>query len=84
MSIPFPRITKQISMLIPKQKDWASKIPAIEFAMNSARSESTGYSPFFLNNGRMPSSLIWDSDRKPKYPGIANFMLQRRLAVMPS
>jgi hypothetical protein len=32
-----------------KQKDWVSKLPAIEFAINSARSESTGYAPFFLN-----------------------------------
>jgi hypothetical protein len=38
----------------PKQKDWVSKLPAIEFAMNSTWSETTGYSPFFLNNGHMP------------------------------
>ena len=37
-----------------KQKDWVSKLPAIEFAINSARSAATGYAPFFLNTGRMP------------------------------
>nr|GAT58300.1 predicted protein [Mycena chlorophos] len=30
----------------------------------------------------MPRSLIWNSDRSRQYPGIANFALQRRLAVM--
>ena len=34
-----------------KQTDWVAKLPAIEFAINSARSESTGYSPFFLSDG---------------------------------
>ena len=34
-----------------KQNDWVAKLPAIEFAINSARSESTGYAPFFLNMG---------------------------------
>ena len=30
----------------PDQKDWVQKLPAIELAMNMARSESTGFSPF--------------------------------------
>jgi transposase InsO family protein len=30
----------------PKQKDWVSKIPAIEFALNSARSETIGYASY--------------------------------------
>ncbi len=34
-----------------KQMDWVSKLPAIEFAISSAQSESTGYAPFFLNSG---------------------------------
>ena len=33
------------------QKDWVMRLPAIEFAINTARSESTGYAPFFLNTG---------------------------------
>ncbi|KAI9070206.1 hypothetical protein FKP32DRAFT_1542469, partial [Trametes sanguinea] len=40
------------------QRDWATKLPAIEFAINLARSESTGYAPFFLNTGRMPRPMI--------------------------
>ena len=41
-----------------KQTDWISKLPAIEFAINSARSESTGFAPFFFNTRWMPRSLI--------------------------
>jgi hypothetical protein len=76
-------ITQMLRQCIgPKQKDWVSKIPAIEFALNSARSETTGYAPFFLDTGCMPRSLLWNSDRSKEYPGIANFALQRRLAIM--
>ncbi|KAF8573266.1 hypothetical protein K439DRAFT_1643128 [Ramaria rubella] len=36
-------------------------MPAIEFTLNSARSESTGYSPCFVNHGHMPQPMVWDS-----------------------
>ncbi len=49
------------------QKDWVSKLPAIEFAINCARSETTGYAPFFLNTGRMPRAMIWDNASKTEY-----------------
>ncbi|KAJ3500546.1 hypothetical protein NLJ89_g9745 [Agrocybe chaxingu] len=65
-----------------KQTDWVSRLPAIEFAINSARSESTGYAPFFLNTGWMPRSMIWDSAPKEEYPSVRNFALQRKLALM--
>ncbi|KIM61078.1 hypothetical protein SCLCIDRAFT_76573, partial [Scleroderma citrinum Foug A] len=42
------------SCISPNQKDWATKLPAIEFAMNSARSETTGFMPFILNYGQLP------------------------------
>ncbi|KAJ3553076.1 hypothetical protein NP233_g12731 [Leucocoprinus birnbaumii] len=45
----------------PDQKNWVAKLPAIEFAINSARSEVTGFAPFFLNYGCIsppPSSPI--------------------------
>lgn len=54
----------------PKQKDWASKLPAIEFALNSAQSETTGFAPFFLNYGRMPRSFIWNHADKNEFPGV--------------
>ncbi|KAG7445745.1 uncharacterized protein BT62DRAFT_932912 [Guyanagaster necrorhizus] len=43
------------------QKDWVTRLPGIEYANNMARSDSTGYSPFFLNTGRTPRSMLWDS-----------------------
>ncbi|OJT08771.1 Retrovirus-related Pol polyprotein from transposon 17.6, partial [Trametes pubescens] len=52
------------------QKDWVAKLPAIEFAINMARSDSTGYAPFFLNTGRMPRPMIWDRSQKDEYPGV--------------
>ena len=65
-----------------KQKDWVSKLPAIEFAINSARSTTTGYAPFFLNNGRMPRSMIWDLAKQTEYPGVRVFALQQKLMLM--
>jgi transposase InsO family protein len=54
----------------PTQKDWVSRLPAIEFAINLARNESTGYSPFFLNTGRMPRTMIWESPDPSEYTGV--------------
>jgi hypothetical protein len=67
----------------PNQRDWVSKLPAIEFAINSARSESMGFAPFFLNTGWMPRQMIWNSASSNEYPGVRNFALQQRLALMP-
>ncbi|KZT19922.1 hypothetical protein NEOLEDRAFT_1019655, partial [Neolentinus lepideus HHB14362 ss-1] len=52
----------------------------IEFAINSARSETTGFSPFFLNNGRMPPPMIWNV--KSEYPGVCVFAQKMKEAVM--
>ena len=54
----------------PNQRDWVQKLPLIEFAMNIARSETTGFAPFFLNSGMMPRAMIWDA--KSEYPGITS------------
>ncbi|KAF9470998.1 hypothetical protein BDN70DRAFT_820587, partial [Pholiota conissans] len=63
------------------QTDWVSKLPAIEFAINSARSESTGFAPFFLNTGTMPRSMIWDAPRSDEYPSVRTFALNKKLAL---
>lgn len=52
----------------PDQKDWVIKLPAVEFAMNSASSSTTGYTLFLLNNGRMPRSMVWSKDSE--FPGV--------------
>ena len=66
--------------VLPNQHDWASKIPAIEFALNTARSETTGFAPFFLNYGRLPRSMIWNSDSE--YPGVRIFAQRMKDAIM--
>ncbi|PBK98281.1 hypothetical protein ARMGADRAFT_876831, partial [Armillaria gallica] len=62
--------------------DWVSKLPAIEFALNCAQSETTGYAPFMLNTGCIPRSMIWNSNMKNKYPSVQTFAWLRRLAIM--
>ena len=66
----------------PDQKDWVWKLPAIEFAINLAHSESTGYSPFFLNSGRMPRSLLWDKPDANEYPGVSVFAWKMKNAMI--
>jgi hypothetical protein len=76
-------ITQMLRQCIkPNQKDWVLRLPAIEFAINSALSESTGFAPFFLNSGRMPRSLIWDSNQPSQYPGVRVFAQRMKSAVM--
>ncbi|KAI0370091.1 hypothetical protein BV20DRAFT_944785, partial [Pilatotrama ljubarskyi] len=66
----------------PSQKDWVSKLPAIEFAINLARSDSTGYAPFFLNTGRMPRAMIWEDPAKDEYPGVRAYAQRVKNAIM--
>ena len=66
----------------PNQKDWVAKLPAIEFAINSTRSKSTGYAPFFLNSGRMPCTMLWNSNSTTEFPSVHEFALQKKLAIM--
>jgi hypothetical protein len=64
----------------PDQKDWVSKLPAIEFAMNSASSATTRYAPFVLNYGRMPQSMVWNSNSE--FPGVRIFAQKMKDAVL--
>ena len=66
----------------PSQKDWVSKLPAIQFAINSARLESTGYVPFFLNNGRMPRAMVWNLASSSEYSNVWVFAQKKKLALM--
>jgi hypothetical protein len=54
------------------QIDWAFKLPAIEFALNSARSSVTGFSPFFLNTGRPAPPMNWHIP-DDAFPGVRKF-----------
>ena len=64
----------------PNQKDWAKKLLAIEFAMNSARSSTTGFTPFYLNYGHNPSPMIWKG--KEVYPGVYQFTENMKDMIM--
>lgn len=41
----------------PDQRDWLEKVDMAEFAINSSVSATTGYAPFELNGGHMPSMI---------------------------
>ena len=76
-------ITQMLRQCVhPNQRDWVTKLPAIEFAINSARSESTGYAPFFLNTGRMPRSMLWAGTPTTEFPSVREFAIQKKLAIM--
>ena len=76
-------VTQMLRQCInPNQKDWVSKLPTIQFAINSARSESTGYAPFFLNNGRMPRTMVWNSAGTDEYPNVREFAQKKKLALI--
>jgi hypothetical protein len=64
----------------PDQRDWAAKLPAIEFAMNSACSQTTGFPPFVLNYGRMPQSMVWNNNSE--YPGVRKFAQKMKDAIL--
>lgn len=38
------------------QTDWPELLPVVEFAINSSKNRSTGYTPFYLNYGREPTT----------------------------
>jgi hypothetical protein len=58
------------------------KLPGIDLAINSLRFATTGYSPFFLNTGWMPCSLIWDSPDANEYPDVCVFANKVKNSIM--
>ena len=55
---------------------------AFTICESSISVESTGYAPFFLNYGRMPRSMIWNSPTSDEYPSVRKLALQKKLAIM--
>jgi hypothetical protein len=64
------------------QKDWVQKLPGIQMAINLARSDLTGYSPFFLNTGRVPRNVVWNSPSDLKFLGVVRFAQHIKMAIM--
>src|ERR1700743_2496625 len=48
--------------------------------MNSARSSTTGFTPFYLNYGHNPSPMIWKGEEV--YPGVKQFTKNMKDAIM--
>src|SRR6202453_3966501 len=57
------------------QDNWRSKLPAIEFTMNSSMSNSTSYAPFEINYGWMPT-MINGLTQDTKFKGVKCFAMQ--------
>jgi hypothetical protein len=70
------------SCISSTQQDWVSKLPAIEFAINVSRSETTGYAPFFLNSGRIPRMFVWNDANSDEYPSVRAFAQRMKHVVM--
>jgi hypothetical protein len=63
-------------MIEPNQSDWVEKIPLVEFAINSNISSSTGFAPFELNYGFMPTLLGGITSMEKAKPGVKHFVTQ--------
>jgi len=62
------------TMVRPDQRDWSEKIPMVEFALNSAISSSSGFAPFELNYGYMPSLNPGLTLEPGGVPGVKHFV----------
>lgn len=65
------------SMISPDQRDWVSKIPLIEFALNSSINSSTGFAAFELTYGYMPRIVPFPTE-DIQYPGVREFAQRAR------
>ena len=60
-------------MVRPDQKDWRLKTPMAEFAINSNISSSTGFAPFELNYGFLPTFVGGIKPQETAHPGVRQF-----------
>jgi len=63
------------TLVRPDQKDWIDKLDMVEFAINSSVSGTTGYAPFELNGGYMPSMIKEIRNDESFSHGIKTFAL---------
>ena len=64
------------TLILSNQSDWVDKLPLTEFAINSNISSSTGFAPFKLNHGYMPSLIGGIMPFENAKPGIKRFINQ--------
>jgi hypothetical protein len=58
-------------MVKPDQLDWPKHLPAVEFALNSSISESTGFVPFKLTYGYIPETI--QTIGQSEFAGVQDF-----------
>jgi len=58
------------------QRDWVDRVDLTEFAINASISATTGYAPFELNGGHMPSMIREIRSDKAIPKGIKDFANQ--------
>lgn len=68
------------STVAPDQRDWVSKIPLVEFAINSSINSSTGFAPFELTYGFMPRFIPFPPERL-RFRGVAEFAQTARATL---
>jgi hypothetical protein len=61
-------------MVEPNQTNWVDKIPLVEFTINSNISSSTGFAPFELNYGFMPTLIRGITPMEKAKPGVKQFI----------
>src|SRR3984957_15061144 len=64
------------SVIQPDQLDWVDKLPIVEFAINSNISSSTGFAPFELNYGYLPTFISGITPNENTKPGVHKFINQ--------
>ena len=62
------------TMVRPDQRDWADKVPMVEFALNSAISSSSGFAPFELTYGYVPTMSPGMIPESNSVPGVKHFV----------
>jgi hypothetical protein len=69
-------------IISPNQTDWVARLPAIEFAINTASSESTLLSPVEANTSRTPRAMVWNNTMKDEYLSMRVYLQKRKQAMM--
>src|ERR1700676_5050035 len=64
------------TVIRPDQSDWVDQLPMTEFAINSSVSSSTGFAPFELNCGYMPTIIGGITPFENAKPGVKRFINQ--------
>jgi hypothetical protein len=76
-------ITQMIRQCIDAdQKNWVQKLPGIQMAINLIQNDSTGYSLFFLNTGRIPQTIVWNLPTDSEFSGVARFVQRVKHTLM--